>query len=130
MPVDPDLSGAVPARRTGDGPRRMRRADRPHAPPAAFTGPHRRRSLAGCNDQHRAGGPSGVLNSPTPAPSTAVGHAAGPTTRRLYRDGALADGSSNRLQLGVSILVEDGLISWIRPSDGEEDPGPRRGGSN
>jgi imidazolonepropionase-like amidohydrolase len=31
------------------------------------------------------------------------------------------------LQLGVSILVEDGVIRWIRPSDGEEDPGPRRG---
>jgi imidazolonepropionase-like amidohydrolase len=27
------------------------------------------------------------------------------------------------LQLGVSILVEDDRISWIRPSDAEEDPG-------
>ncbi|HYO44892.1 MAG TPA: hypothetical protein VES19_16965, partial [Candidatus Limnocylindrales bacterium] len=41
--------------------------------------------------------------------------------RRLYRDGALADGRSDRLQLGVSILVEDGRITWIRPSD---DQGP------
>jgi len=45
----------------------------------------------------------------------------------LYRDGALADGRSDRLELGVSIYVEDGVIRWIRPSDGEEDPGPRRG---
>ena len=66
--------------------------------------------------------------SATPAPSRApTATPTGPTTRRLYRDGALADGSSDRLRLGVSILVEDGVISWIRPSDGEEDPGPRRG---
>jgi imidazolonepropionase-like amidohydrolase len=46
--------------------------------------------------------------------------------RRLYRDGALADGRSDRLDLGVSILVEDGRIAWIRPSDDEgpvTDPG-------
>ncbi len=46
--------------------------------------------------------------------------------RRLYRDGALADGRSDRLRLGVSILVEDGRITWIRPSDDEgpvADPG-------
>ena len=39
--------------------------------------------------------------------------------RTLYRDGALADGRSDRLRLGVSILVEDGRITWIRPSDDE-----------
>ncbi len=39
--------------------------------------------------------------------------------RRLYRDGALADGRSDRLRLGVSLLVEDGRITWIRPSDDE-----------
>ena len=47
-------------------------------------------------------------------------------TRRLYRDGALADGRDDRLRRGVSILVEDGLITWIRPSDDEgpvDDPG-------
>ena len=38
---------------------------------------------------------------------------------RLYRDGALADGRSDRLLRGVSILAEDGRISWIRPSDDE-----------
>jgi imidazolonepropionase-like amidohydrolase len=40
-------------------------------------------------------------------------------TARLYRDGALADGRSDRLWLGVSLLVEDGRIAWIRPSDDE-----------
>lgn len=40
----------------------------------------------------------------------------------LYRDGALADGRSDRLQLGVSILVRDGRIAWMRPSD-DEGPG-------
>jgi imidazolonepropionase-like amidohydrolase len=39
----------------------------------------------------------------------------------LYRDGALADGRSGDLRLGVSILVEDGRIGWIRPSDDEPD---------
>lgn len=47
--------------------------------------------------------------------------ATGPRT--LYRNAALADGRSDRLRLGVSILVEGGRIAWIRPSDGEEDPG-------
>ncbi len=40
-------------------------------------------------------------------------------TATLYRDGALADGRSDRLRLGVSILVVDGRIAWIRPSDDE-----------
>lgn len=38
---------------------------------------------------------------------------------RLYRDGALADGREDRLRRGVSILVEDGRIAWIRPADDE-----------
>lgn len=42
----------------------------------------------------------------------------------LYRDAALADGRSATLQVGVSILVRDRRIAWIRPGDGEEDPGP------
>jgi imidazolonepropionase-like amidohydrolase len=45
------------------------------------------------------------------------------TTRTLYRDAALTDARSAELQLGVSVLVEDGRIAWIRPSDSEEDPG-------
>jgi imidazolonepropionase-like amidohydrolase len=43
--------------------------------------------------------------------------------RTLYRDAALADGRSERLRLGVSILVDDGRIAWIRPSDDEGDVG-------
>jgi imidazolonepropionase-like amidohydrolase len=43
--------------------------------------------------------------------------------RRIYRDGALADGRSDRLRLGVSILVDDGRIAWIRPADDEGPPG-------
>jgi imidazolonepropionase-like amidohydrolase len=39
--------------------------------------------------------------------------------RTLYQGGALADGRSDRLQVDVSILVDDGRISWIRPSDDE-----------
>ena len=37
----------------------------------------------------------------------------------VYRDAALADGRSPRLQVGVSLLAEDGRIRWIRPA-GEE----------
>jgi imidazolonepropionase-like amidohydrolase len=38
----------------------------------------------------------------------------------LYRDGAMADGRAPALHRNVSILVEDGRISWIRPKGGEE----------
>lgn len=44
-------------------------------------------------------------------------------TRVLYRDAAIADGRSEHLALGMSVLVEDGRIAWIRPSDAEPDPG-------
>lgn len=40
-------------------------------------------------------------------------------TATLYRDGALADGRSDRSRLSVSILVVDGTIAWIRPADDE-----------
>jgi imidazolonepropionase-like amidohydrolase len=43
--------------------------------------------------------------------------------RTLYRDGSLADGQSPQLRRNVSILVEGDHIAWIRPTDGEEDPG-------
>lgn len=43
--------------------------------------------------------------------------------RVLYRDTAVADGRSDRLQLGMSVLVEGDRIAWIRPTDAEEDPG-------
>lgn len=41
----------------------------------------------------------------------------------LYRDAVLADGTSASLRLGLSVLVHDDRIVWIRPRDGEEDPG-------
>jgi imidazolonepropionase-like amidohydrolase len=47
-------------------------------------------------------------------------------TTTLYRDGALADGRSDRLRLGVSLLVVEGVIDWIRPSD-DEGPLPDEG---
>jgi imidazolonepropionase-like amidohydrolase len=47
--------------------------------------------------------------------------------RVLYRDAALADGRSDRLQRGMSVLVEGDRIAWIRPTDGEEDPGASGG---
>ena len=37
----------------------------------------------------------------------------------LYRDGALADGRSDRLRTAISILVTDGRVTWIRPADDE-----------
>ena len=44
--------------------------------------------------------------------------------RTLYRDGALADGTAPDVRIGVSVLVDDDRIIWIRPSDDEPDPGP------
>ena len=61
-----------------------------------------------------------AMTSPTPGPSPALG-------RTLYRDAAFADGRSERLEIGVSVLVEGGIVRWIRPSDAEEDPGPKQG---
>lgn len=52
-----------------------------------------------------------------PTPETTPG-AGG---RRLYRAAALADGRSASLQRGMSILVDNHRIRWIRPVDGEED---------
>ncbi|HEV7809254.1 MAG TPA: amidohydrolase family protein [Candidatus Limnocylindrales bacterium] len=44
-----------------------------------------------------------------------------PIRRVLYRDAALADGTSDQLRLGVSILTEGDRIAWIRPADGEDE---------
>ena len=68
--------------------------------------------------------------SPSPEPSAAAPSASPATAahrRVLYRDGALTDARSATLRVGVSILVDDGVIRWIRPSDGEEAPGPADG---
>ncbi|MGH3222231.1 MAG: hypothetical protein ACRDPY_26650, partial [Streptosporangiaceae bacterium] len=37
----------------------------------------------------------------------------------LYRDAALADGRSPQLSVGVSVLVADRRIAWIRPASDE-----------
>jgi imidazolonepropionase-like amidohydrolase len=58
----------------------------------------------------------------TPAPTPAPTATPAPGSV-LYRDGALADGRSATLQRNVSILVNEGVIAWIRPTGGEEDPG-------
>ena len=42
--------------------------------------------------------------------------------RILYRDAALADGRSDRLQVGMSVLTLDYLVVWIRPIDAEGEP--------
>jgi imidazolonepropionase-like amidohydrolase len=43
--------------------------------------------------------------------------------RTLYRDAALADGTGPDLRVGVSLLVDQDRIVWIRSSDDEPDPG-------
>jgi imidazolonepropionase-like amidohydrolase len=45
-------------------------------------------------------------------------------SRTLYRGAALADGSGPHLQVGVSLLIVDHRIEWIRLTDDEPDPGP------
>lgn len=84
---------------------------------------------AGTPTRPSAPPPSGATPPPSPSPtSSAAAATLAATARRvLYRDGALADGRSATLRFGVSILVSDGRITWIRPADSEEDPGPRAG---
>ncbi|CAN5648837.1 amidohydrolase family protein [soil metagenome] len=47
--------------------------------------------------------------------------------RTLYREVALADARSPGSQRGLSVLVEAGRITWIRPADDEPDPGAADG---
>jgi imidazolonepropionase-like amidohydrolase len=42
---------------------------------------------------------------------------------KLFRDAAFADGRSPALRVGVSVLVDNNRVVWIRPSDGEEEVG-------
>lgn len=37
----------------------------------------------------------------------------------VYRDAAMADGRSAQLRLGVSVLVDNDVIAWIRPTEDE-----------
>ena len=68
-----------------------------------------------------------ITSQPTRSQGTAPPTQPPAAARTLYRRAALADGRSNRLRVGVSVLVERNRISWIRPSDAEEDPGDRGG---
>ena len=45
-------------------------------------------------------------------------------SRVLFREAALADGRSEHLRVGVSALVEDRRLAWIRPVGDEGDLGP------
>src|SRR5437016_11111813 len=42
----------------------------------------------------------------------------------LYRDAALADGTGTSLQKGVSVLVNDRRIVWVRPTSDERELPP------
>lgn len=44
--------------------------------------------------------------------------------RILLREAAFADGRSARPEIGMSALVEDGRLRWLRPTDEEGDLGP------
>jgi imidazolonepropionase-like amidohydrolase len=44
-------------------------------------------------------------------------------SQTLYRDLAMLDPPKRALTLGLSILVDDGRIAWIRPRDSEEELG-------
>lgn len=66
-----------------------------------------------------------------PDPATALGAEDRPSQpgarRTLFRDAAITDARSDRPRVGVSLLVAAGLVRWIRPVDGEPDPGPLEG---
>src|SRR5262245_24665996 len=62
----------------------------------------------------------GKLFTPGPRP---MPWQSGGMPRTLYRDAALADGTGPDLRIGVSLLVNDDRIEWIRPVDDEPEPG-------
>ena len=53
--------------------------------------------------------------------------ATGASARVLYRAASIADGRSANRATRQSVLVKNGRIAWIRPSDSELDPGPASG---
>jgi imidazolonepropionase-like amidohydrolase len=60
---------------------------------------------------------------PSPPPSATPVPTPTPAAPVLFRGAALADGRSAAVQRNVSLLVQNGLIAWIRPVDGEEAAG-------
>lgn len=79
-------------------------------------------SPSGSRTPSRRSDPSPTASRPRSTP----GVPAAPPGRVVYRAAALADGRSASLQRPVSVMVVDGTVAWIRPSDGEEDPGDAR----
>ncbi len=58
--------------------------------------------------------------SPTPTPIPTPVPTPAPGAPVLFRGVALVDGRSATIQRNLSVLVENGLVAWIRPVDGEE----------
>jgi imidazolonepropionase-like amidohydrolase len=71
--------------------------------------------------------PAPPSGTPSPRPSPTASPAAARPRRILFRGAALAEGKNDRLQVSISLLVDDGRIAWIRPADDEGDPGPADG---
>lgn len=78
-----------------------------------------RRALAGLGEE------DGGVPATVPPTLQTAGRAR--AARTLYRDAAFADGRSDRLRRGISLLVEEGRITWIRPRDDEGPLRPRSG---
>src|SRR5207253_8944752 len=57
------------------------------------------------------------LRGPGHPPQGAAGACDGMTGRLLIRDACLAAGYSSTLQMGVSLMIEDGQIAWVRPHE-------------
>ena len=102
-------------------------------PSGSLVGPSPAASAASSADASDAASTSIAAPSATasdgPSASPSPAASATPTAGRriLYRNGALTDARSDRLQVGVSILVDDGRISWIRPAADEAGSGPAEG---
>jgi imidazolonepropionase-like amidohydrolase len=100
-------------------------ADGPTPSPATSAAP-RPTPSPGASDASAPSSTASASRAASVAPSGAP-TSAGRPRRVLYRDAALADGRSDELRVGVSVLVDAGTIAWIRPADDEGDPGPRDG---
>jgi imidazolonepropionase-like amidohydrolase len=96
----------------------------PTAPPTASARPAESPPPTSSRSSPESRPPSEASSQPTSSPGRPSGSAG---RRILFRDAAIADGRSERLRLGVSVLVENMRIAWIRPTDDEPDPGPRAG---
>jgi imidazolonepropionase-like amidohydrolase len=93
-------------------------------PPATVpTGPSVRPTPTSAPASPSSSAPASVSSSPRPSASPVAAR----SRRILFRDAALAEGRDDRLRVGISLLVDEGRIAWIRPADDEGDPGPADG---